>query len=45
MESDVPVIFTIHHGEKFIRDPKLKYVDGEKLKWKVYDIDRLGILG
>ena len=42
MESDVPVIFTIHHGGKFIRDPKLKYVNGEKLKWKVYDIDRLG---
>ena len=42
MKSDVPVIFTIHHGGKFIRNPKLKYVDGEKLKWKVYDIDRLG---
>ena len=25
-----------------MRDPKLRYVDGELLKWKVYDVDRVG---
>ena len=24
-----------------MRDPKLRYVDGELLKWKVYDVDRV----
>ena len=42
MGGDVAIIFKIHHGGKFVRDPKLKYVDGEILKWKVYDVDRVG---
>ena len=39
--DSVLIIFTIHHGGKFSRDSKLRYVDGETLKWKVYDIDRI----
>ena len=41
MGGDVAIIFKIHHGGEFVRDPKLRYVDGEILKWKVYDVDRV----